>query len=77
MKCINEIVFSGKDIYVFIKDMTTHMRNLLMAKVSENVEEILDMSSENISYFKGASSKNKSRRNNEEYKNTSRCRRTS
>ena len=45
---INEIVSSGKDIYVFIKDMTTHMRNLLMAKVSENVEDILDMSSENI-----------------------------
>ena len=36
--------------------MTTHMRNLLMAKVSENVEEILDMSSENIKILKAASS---------------------
>jgi len=57
IKTINEIVFSGKDIYVFIKDMTTHMRNLLMAKVSENVEEILDMSSENIIILKQQASK--------------------
>ena len=57
MKCINEIVFSGKDIYVFIKDMTTHMRNLLMAKVSENVEDILDMSSENIDILKKQAAK--------------------
>ncbi len=52
IKTINEIVFSGKDIFVFIKDMTTHMRNLLMAKVSDDVEEILDMSSENIIILK-------------------------
>jgi len=54
---INEIVSSGKDIYVFIKDMTTHMRNLLMAKVSENVEDILDMSSENIIILKQQAAK--------------------
>ncbi len=57
IKVINEIVFSGKDIYVFIKDMTTHMRNLLMAKVSENVEDILDMSSENIDILKKQAAK--------------------
>jgi DNA polymerase III subunit gamma/tau len=57
IKGINDIVSSGKDIYVFIKDMTTHMRNLLMAKVSENVDEILDMSSENIEILKKQASK--------------------
>lgn len=57
LKAINEIVFSGKDIAVFIKDMTTHMRNLLMTKVSENVEEILDMSSENIEILKQQAAK--------------------
>lgn len=57
IKVINEIVFSGKDIYVFIKDMTTHMRDLLMAKVSENVEDILDMSSENIEILKQQAAK--------------------
>ncbi len=57
IKAINEIVYSGKDIHVFIKDMTTHMRNLMMAKVSDNVEEILDMSSENIVILKEQASK--------------------
>lgn len=57
IKAINEIVFSGKDIYVFIKDMTTHMRNLMMAKVSDNVEDILDMSSENIDILKQQAAK--------------------
>ena len=57
IKAINEIVSSGKDIYVFIKDMTTHMRNLMMAKVSDNVEEILDMSSENIYILKQQAAK--------------------
>ncbi|WP_017417074.1 DNA polymerase III subunit gamma/tau [Clostridium tunisiense] len=49
---INDIVYSGKDINIFIKDLTAHMRNLLMAKVSDNPEEVLDMSSENIELLK-------------------------
>lgn len=57
LKDINEIVSSGKDIYVFIKDMTTHMRNLLMVKVSEDVDDILDMSSENIDILKKQAAK--------------------
>ena len=32
MKVIDDIVFSGKDIYTFIRDMINHMRNLLMVK---------------------------------------------
>lgn len=48
MKIIDEIVFSGKDIYTFIRDFSTHMRNLMMVKVSTNPEEVLDMSKENI-----------------------------
>ncbi|NNU78572.1 DNA polymerase III subunit gamma/tau [Clostridium estertheticum] len=52
IKGINDIVSSGKDVYVFIKDMTTHMRNLLMVKVSDNAYDILDISSENIEILK-------------------------
>lgn len=54
---INEIVVSGKDINIFIKDLTNHMRNLLMVKVSDNPEDILDMSSENIELLKTQSGK--------------------
>lgn len=60
MKVIDDIVFSGKDIYNFIRDMITHLRNLLMAKVSKEPEEILDMSEENIELIKAQSKKMKS-----------------
>ena len=49
---VDEIVFNGKDIYVFIKDFIAHYRNLLMAKVTNNPEEVLDMSEENIALIK-------------------------
>lgn len=48
MKQIDEIVLSGKDCHSFIKDLVNHMRNLMIVKVSQNPEEILDMSKENI-----------------------------
>ena len=50
-KCIStieEIITSGKDAYLFIKDLIEHYRNLLMAKVTNNAEEVLDMSNDNI-----------------------------
>lgn len=52
MKVIDDIVLSGKDIYNFIKEMIVHLRNLLMVKVSNNPEEILDISEENIELLK-------------------------
>lgn len=52
MKIVDDIVFSGKDIYNFIKEMINHMRNLMMVKVSNNPEDILDMSEENIAALK-------------------------
>lgn len=48
MKAVDEIIYSGKDIYNFIRDMILHMRNLLMVKLSRNASELLDMSDENI-----------------------------
>lgn len=54
---INEIVQLGKDIHLFIKDMTTHMRNLMMIKISDNPDEVLDMSIENIELLKSQAHK--------------------
>lgn len=53
MRVIEDIVFSGKDMSLFIKDLTSHFRNLLMVKVTNNPEEVLDMSEENIELLKG------------------------
>ena len=54
---VEEVVFNGKDIYIFIKDLITHYRNLLMAKVTNNPDEVLDMSEENIALIKEQASR--------------------
>lgn len=57
IKILDDIVLSGKDIYNFIKDMTLHMRNLMMVKITDKPEDVLDMSSENIETLKQQASK--------------------
>ncbi|OPX49939.1 DNA polymerase III subunit gamma/tau [Clostridium thermobutyricum] len=52
MQIIDKIVFAGKDVYLFIKDLIAHYRNLLMVKVTNNPDEVLDMSLENIQLLK-------------------------
>lgn len=52
MVIIDKLVYSGKDMQLFIKDIIAHFRNLLMVKVTNNPEEVLDMSLENISMIK-------------------------
>ncbi|MGG7059071.1 DNA polymerase III subunit gamma/tau [Clostridium nigeriense] len=54
---IDEVVYAGKDLYLFIKDLINHYRNILMAKVTNNPEEVLDMSEENIALIKEQASK--------------------
>ncbi|MBE6053125.1 MAG: DNA polymerase III subunit gamma/tau [Clostridium sartagoforme] len=54
---IDEVVYAGKDIYLFIKDLISHYRNILMTKVTNNPEEVLDMSEENIALIKEQASK--------------------
>lgn len=52
MTIIEDIVLAGKDMGLFIKDLVAHFRNLLMIKVTNNPEEVLDMSVENIALVK-------------------------
>lgn len=52
MTIIDKLVYSGKDMQLFIKDLIAHFRNLLMVKVTTNPEEVLDMSLENITMVK-------------------------
>lgn len=52
MVIIDKLVYAGKDMQLFIKDLMAHFRNLLMVKVTNNPEEVLDMSLENISMIK-------------------------
>lgn len=52
MIIIDKLMYAGKDMQLFIKDLIAHFRNLLMVKVTNNPEEVLDMSLENISMVK-------------------------
>jgi len=57
IRIIDDVVYAGKDINLFIKDMIHHMRNLMMVKISQNPEDVLDMSEENINFLKEQSKK--------------------
>jgi len=49
---IDEIASGGKDINQFIRDLLVHYRNLLMTKVVEKSEDVIDMSREGIDRLK-------------------------
>lgn len=49
---IQSIVTEGKDIQQFIKDWIYHYRNLLMTKISDDLDNIVSMSPENIGRLK-------------------------
>ena len=57
MTIIESLVMSGKDMGIFIKDLMSHFRNLLMIKITHNPEEVLDTSEENIKRLKSQSSR--------------------
>lgn len=52
MDLIEELVNSGKDISQFIKDFINHFRNLMMTKMTKNLEDVLDMSKEHVESLK-------------------------
>ena len=54
---IDELASGGKEIYQFIKDLIAHFRNLLMTKILDNPEDVIDMSSEGIQALKNSAAK--------------------
>jgi DNA polymerase-3 subunit gamma/tau len=54
---IDELSSGGKEIYQFIKDLIGHFRNLLMTKILDNPEDVIDMSSEGILTLKNSAAK--------------------
>jgi DNA polymerase-3 subunit gamma/tau len=51
---IDELSSGGKEIYQFIKDLIGHCRNLLMTKILDKPEDVIDMSSEGIQVLKNS-----------------------
>lgn len=48
LNIIDDLIQNGKDVNQFIKDMILHFRNLMVAKSAQNLENIIDGSSEYI-----------------------------
>lgn len=49
---IDDIVWQGRELSQFVTDFTWYMRNLLLIKVSDNVNDQLDLSAENLDSMK-------------------------
>lgn len=49
---LEELLTGGKELSQFVADFTWYMRNLLLVKTSEDAEEVLDVSSENLKVLK-------------------------
>lgn len=57
MKLVGDIVSSGKDVNQFVKSLLKHFRNIMISKISNSPENIIDESDETIGNYKEASSK--------------------
>lgn len=45
---LDEIVIQGRELTQFVTDFTWYLRNLLLVKTSDHIEDVIDMSSENL-----------------------------
>ena len=54
VELLGDVVAQGRELNQFVTDFTWYLRNLLLVKSSEedNIEEVLDMSSENLEQLK-------------------------
>lgn len=52
IQVIDEIVWQGRELSQFVTDFTWYMRNLLLIKVSDHVNDQLDISAENLESMK-------------------------
>ena len=52
MQQIAELVAEGRDLSQFVGDFTWYLRNLLLLQSSEDMEDVLDVSSENLALLK-------------------------
>ena len=49
--CINlleEVIMQGRELTQFVSDFSWYLRNLLLVKTSDNMEDVIDVSSENL-----------------------------
>ena len=52
LKLIEEVVIQGRELSQFVSDFTWYLRNLMLVQSSDQLEDILDMSAENLELLK-------------------------
>ena len=52
MKSLDELVMQGRELSQLAADFTWYLRNLLLVKTSDNIEDVLDVSTENMMQLK-------------------------
>ncbi|OUP49191.1 DNA polymerase III subunit gamma/tau [Lachnoclostridium sp. An181] len=52
LRCVEELVMQGRELSLVTSDFTWYLRNLLLAKSSDNMEDVLDVSEENLKVLK-------------------------
>lgn len=52
IELLEEIVIQGRELSQFVTDFTWYLRNLLLVQSSEDIEDVIDVSSENLARLK-------------------------
>lgn len=48
IELLEEIVMQGRELTQFVTDFTWYLRNLMLVKASDNIEDVIDVSSDNL-----------------------------
>lgn len=49
---LEEVVMQGRELAQFVSDFTWYLRNLMLAKATDNIEDVIDASTENLARLK-------------------------
>ena len=52
IRLLEELIMQGRDLGQFVMDFVWYLRNLLLVKTSEDAQEVIDMSSDNLALLK-------------------------
>ena len=52
IKLLEEIVMQGRELTQFVTDFTWYLRNLMLVQASDNLEDVIDMSADNLKRLK-------------------------
>lgn len=52
IQLLEEIVMQGRELVQFVTDFTWYLRNLMLVQVNDNLEDVIDMSTENLKRLK-------------------------